>query len=265
MRQNGQEARKCKMEFWLILILANLAVGVCVGMTGVAGFLLPIVYTGPLLMGTTEALALSFGAFISAGVLAALNYGRQGNLDLPFGVKLSIGSLAGAVLGVRLNMVIPEEQVKMILYLVVLVSGISILLRREGNSRKTEETKKEYQIREHLGATLLLGFVTGALCAMSGAGGPVLVMPLLVVLGIPVRAAVGVSLFNMIFISIPAFLGYLFQCFTGSLVPMLAAALFFHGLGVWAGSRWASRINQVLLKRGIAVFSVVIALWRLFF
>ena len=252
------------MEFWLILLLANLGVGVCVGLTGVAGFLLPIVYTGPLMMGTTQALALSFGAFVIAGVLAALNYGKEGNLDLPFGVKLSAGSLVGAILGVRLNLVIPEEQVKTILYLVVLVSGVSILLRKDGKGEPSGKKKSGYQIKEHLGATLLLGFVTGALCAMSGAGGPVLVMPLLVVLGIPVRMAVGVSLFNMIFISIPAFLGYLSQCFEGSLIPMLGAAFVSHGLGVWAGSLYASCINQVLLKRGIAVFSVLIALWKLF-
>ena len=47
---------------------------------------------------------------------------------------------------------------------------------------------------------------------MSGAGGPVLVMPLLVVMGISVRTAVGVALFNSVFIGIPAVTGYLAQC-----------------------------------------------------
>ena len=39
------------MVFWLIVVAANLVVGAFVGLTGVAGFLLPIVYTGPLAMG----------------------------------------------------------------------------------------------------------------------------------------------------------------------------------------------------------------------
>lgn len=251
------------MEFWLILLLANFAVGICVGLTGVAGFLLPLVYTGPLMMGTTQALALSFGAFVIAGILGAYNYSKKGNLDLSFGIKLSLGSLAGAILGVRLNLVIPEEQVKIILYLVVLVSDISILLRKDKPEEKSGEHASGYQIREHLGATLVLGFVTGALCAMSGAGGPVLVMPLLVVLGISVRTAVGISLFNMIFISIPAFLGYMSQCFQQEMLSVLGAAFVLHGLGVWLGSIHASRINQGLLKKGIAVFSILIALWKL--
>lgn len=250
------------MEFWLIVTLANLVVGAFVGLTGVAGFLLPIVYTGPLGLGVTEGLALSFGAFILSGALGSWNYNRAGNLDVAFGLKLSLGSLAGSILGVRLNLVIPEETVKIILYLVVLASGISILLRKD--KAVGEEKKRSWQISGCLWATLLLGFVTGALCSMSGAGGPVLVMPLLVVLGISVRTAVGVALFNSVFIGIPAFLGYAFQCSMTTLLPILGAALVFHGIGVVVGSRNAGRINQGVLKKGIAVFSVLIAVWKLF-
>lgn len=249
------------MEFWLIVVAANLIVGAFVGLTGVAGFLLPIVYTGPLGMDVTAGLALSFAAFIVSGVLGSVNYKKAGNLDLPFGIRLSIGSLAGAILGVKLNLIIPEAQVKMLLYLVVLLSGISILLRKD----KAEASgKKGYLISEHLAATLILGFVTGAICALSGAGGPVLVMPLLVVLGIGIRTAVGVALFNSIFIGIPACAGYLLQCSVKDLILVLAAALAFHGIGVTFGSKYAVKINQTLLKKGIAVFSILVALWKLF-
>ena len=108
------------MVFWMIVMAANLVVGAFVGLTGVAGFLLPIVYTGPLGMGVTEGLALSFAAFIVSGALGSVNYNKAGNLDIPFGIRLSLGSLAGAVLGVKLNLIIPESTVKVILYVVVL-------------------------------------------------------------------------------------------------------------------------------------------------
>ena len=248
------------MVFWLIVVAANLVVGAFVGLTGVAGFLLPIVYTGPLAMGVTEGLALSFAAFIVSGALGSVNYKKAGNLDIPFGIRLSIGSLAGAILGVKLNLVIPESVVKVILYVVVLLSGISILLRKD---KKDGDGKKGYVISEHLAATLALGFVTGAVCALSGAGGPVLVMPLLVVLGIGIRTAVGVALFNSVFIGIPACIGYMMQCDVTSILPVMAAALVFHGLGVIYGSRNAVKINQDLLKKGIAVFSILIAIWKL--
>lgn len=49
------------ITFCLIVTMANLVVGAFVGLTGVAGFLLPITYTSLL------GLALSFGAFILSG------------------------------------------------------------------------------------------------------------------------------------------------------------------------------------------------------
>lgn len=248
------------MVFWMIVMAANLVVGAFVGLTGVAGFLLPIVYTGPLGMGVTEGLALSFAAFIVAGALGSVNYNKAGNLDIPFGIRLSLGSLAGAVLGVKLNLIIPESTVKVILYVVVLLSGISILLRKD---KRQEEGGRAYVISDHLAATLILGFVTGAVCSLSGAGGPVLVMPLLVVLGIGIRTAVGVALFNSVFIGIPACIGYMMQCSVKDILPVMAAALVFHGIGVVYGSRNAVKINQILLKKGIAVFSILIAIWKL--
>ena len=248
------------MVFWMIVMAANLVVGAFVGLTGVAGFLLPIVYTSPLGMGVTEGLALSFAAFIVSGALGSVNYNKAGNLDIPFGIRLSLGSLAGAVLGVKLNLIIPESTVKVILYVVVLLSGISILLRKD---KSQEEGGRAYVISDHRAATLILGFVTGAVCSLSGAGGPVLVMPLLVVLGIGIRTAVGVALFNSVFIGIPACIGYMMQCSVKDLLPVMAAALVFHGIGVVYGSRNAVKINQILLKKGIAVFSILIAIWKL--
>lgn len=92
--------------------------------------------------------------------------------------------------------------------------------------------------------TLLLGFLTGAVCSMSGAGGPVLVMPLLVVFGIPIRKAVGVALFNSIFIGIPAVAGYLAQCDLQKIFPILSAALLAHAVGVFYGSKMHNGLTR---------------------
>lgn len=156
---------------------------------------------------------------------------------------------------------IPEDKVKILLYLVVLLSGISILLRKD--KKDTEKKTGGFSIEKNLPAVLLLGAVTGAVCSMSGAGGPVLVMPVLVVLGIPVRTAVGVALFNSVFIGIPAVAGYLSQCEIRKILPVLVFALATHGAGVYSGSKNAARINQKLLKKGIAVFSIIIAACKL--
>lgn len=248
------------MSLMLILVV-NLLVGLCIGFTGIAGFLLPMFYTGFLGMPAAEALALSFAAFLISGVLGSVNFYKSRNLDIRTALILSVGSFIGALGGVKINLLIPEDMMKIILYVVVLVSGISILLRKDGTETKNAGERKERKLL-YLG----LGMVTGAVCAASGAGGPVLVMPLLTLLGFPAHMAVGISLFDSIFIALPAIAGYFlnaeFERDMWVLIPLILAV---HAVGVFVGSKNASKINQTLLKRIVAVGSVVIACVKLFF
>lgn len=248
-----------------LILAANLLIGVCIGLTGIAGFLLPMFYTGFLGMPAAISLALSFSAFFTSGVLGSVNYHRSGNLNLRIALILSAGSFIGAILGVRLNLLIPEQIMKIILYLVVLFSGLSILIRGRKKTPSTRETSPQSAtIRLNTPQYIALGIVTGAICAASGAGGPVLVMPLLTSFGFPAHMAVGISLFDSIFIALPAAAGYL-SAVAGeaSVFTSLPAILVLHGIGVLLGSRYAIRINQELLKRIVAVASVGIACVKL--
>lgn len=243
----------------VLMILLNLLVGGCIGLTGIAGFLLPMFYAGFLGMPSSESLALSFAAFLISGILGSVNYHKSGNLDLKTAGILSAGSFLGAIAGVKINLLIPEDTMKMILYLVVLFSGISILLRKD----KKESVQGKEEKRGIL--FFLLGVVTGAVCAASGAGGPVLVMPLLTLIGFPAHTDVGISLFDSIFIALPSAAGYLYAA-SGIkeiyyLLPILLVA---HGIGVFVGSKNAVKINQKLLKQIVAVASIVIACIKLF-
>lgn len=245
----------------ILMAVLNLLVGGCIGLTGIAGFLLPMFYTGFLGMDSSSALALSFAAFLISGILGSVNYYKSGNLDMETAKMLSLGSFIGALGGVKINLLIPESTMQIILYLVVLLSGISILLRKDKNEAAVTNAGKN----RSKGFFLVLGAVTGAVCAASGAGGPVLVMPILTLLGIPAHMAVGISLFDSIFIALPAAAGYLYAAAGNKevffLLPVLLIA---HGIGVFAGSKNATRINQKLLKQIVAVASIAIACVKLF-
>lgn len=245
-----------------LMILLNLLVGGCIGLTGIAGFLLPMFYTGFLGMPSVEALALSFAAFMISGILGSVNYHKSGNLDLKTAGILSVGSFIGALAGVKINLLIPEDTMKIILYLVVLISGISILLRKDKEKENENEKKKQ---ERNPAFYLILGITTGAICAASGAGGPILVMPILTLLGIPAHMAVGISLFDSIFIALPAVIGYLHAAAgTAGMYVLLPVLLIAHGIGVFAGSKNATRINQKILKRIVAIASIAIACIKLF-
>ena len=104
---------------------------------------------------------ISFAAFLISGILGPVNYYKSGNLDLKTAGVLSAGSFVGALAGVKINLLIPADTMKMILYLVVLLSGISILLRKDkpGNTEKKAVQSVPFY--------LVLGAVTGAVCAGS--------------------------------------------------------------------------------------------------
>ena len=78
-----------------IIAAANMAVGGCIGICGIAGFLLPLLYTGGLGFDVTYALALSFLAFLVSGIIGSFNYYKAGNLEVRMSLKLGIGSLIG--------------------------------------------------------------------------------------------------------------------------------------------------------------------------
>lgn len=263
-----------------IIAAANMAVGGCIGIYGIAGFLLPMLYTSGLGFDVTYALALSFLAFLVSGIIGSFNYYKAGNLEVRMSLKLGIGSLIGAIAGVFLQSMIEKSTAKTILYLVVLFSGASILVRMWNEKRKADSVSAKKvisdgkksassnpshpkSIADHMGFLIFLGITTGAICSLSGAGGPVLVMPLLVACGVSARIAVGVALFDSVFIAIPACIGYLSRITWTEILGLLVLIVLTHGIGVWLGSRFAGKVPVQGLKIFVAVFSVCIAIYML--
>ena len=245
----------------LLAALGSCAVGLFIGWCGVAGFLLPILFTAACGLGVTESLLLSFLCFAVSGAIGSWNYRRRGELPLRPALVLSAGSLAGSLLGAALGGLLEPGTVKVVLYIVVFLSGLAIAVR-ELRARKGPEKKGDRF--PGTPSLLALGFATALLCALSGAGGPVLVMPLLVALGVPAKMAVGVALLDSVFIALSAVAVYGSRCESlAALVPMLLAAVLGHALGVFAGSVTAARVPQSLLKRGVAVFSICFSLFML--
>lgn len=103
---------------------------------------LPMLYTGALGFDVTYSLALSFLAFLISGLIGSFNYYKVGNLDVKMSAKLGLGSLIGAIGGVFLQGLIEKSTAKTILYLVVLFSGTSILIRIIKEYHKTKASKQ---------------------------------------------------------------------------------------------------------------------------
>ena len=87
----------------ILAALGSCAVGLFIGWCGVAGFLLPILFTSACGLAVTESLLLSFLCFAVSGALGSLNHLRRGELPLRPALVLSAGSLAGGLLGAALG------------------------------------------------------------------------------------------------------------------------------------------------------------------
>lgn len=244
----------------LIIVISNLIIGTLIGISGIAGFMLPLIYVSILGIPLRDALALSFIAFMLGGMFGTYSYWKFGNIDFKFGSLLSIGSFLGAIIGVKLNTMIPVDTAKILLYIVVLLSGLSILLRKNGAEG---ELLRESPLLKSKPFVIITGLVTGGICALTGAGGPILVVPVLANLGVNMKVAVGVSLLNSIIIALPSTVGYLSQSNLDGMLIFALVSSVSHIAGILMGAKISDKINLLYLKRFVSFISIGSSLYMM--
>lgn len=243
-----------------IVLCSNLVIGILLGMSGIAGFLLPLIYVGFLEIPVHDALALSFLVFAVSGILGAYSYWKSKNMDLKLALFLSIGSLPGAFLGVQINVLISDFLAKLLLYLFILLAGLSIIFKKNNENALINKSKA---LNNPL-IVIIIGFLTATICALTGAGGPILLVPLLVNLGVNIRVAVGVSLLNSVFIAIPSIFGYFAYANVDSMSSLVIASLIGVTIGILTGTRIANKVPMNMLKIMIGVITILSSLYMLF-
>ncbi|MQA63819.1 MAG: TSUP family transporter, partial [Actinophytocola sp.] len=95
-----------------------------------------------------------------------------------------------------------------------------------------------------------------ALGAMFGVGGPVIAVPILVVLGVPTLMAVGLSQVQSVVISGVATFGY--AGIGAVLIPLVFLVGVPQMIGVWVGWRFAHHVNDRMLRICLGIVLVLI-------
>jgi uncharacterized membrane protein YfcA len=114
------------------------------------------------------------------------------------------------------------------------------------------------QAKLHPALVLLAGVGIGALSGLAGAGGGVVIVPLLILdLGLRLKAAVATSLVVVLFTSVASAVGYVATGFHQILVlpPLIVGAV----LGAWFGVRLRDRTPDAPLQIGFALSMVIVA------
>ncbi|QSZ66579.1 sulfite exporter TauE/SafE family protein [Methanofollis aquaemaris] len=189
------------LVYLLALVVTGLLVGVLSGLLGVGGgfIMVPIQFNLFSSLGIPEdlALRLSFGTSLAVilptVVSGALGHHRKGAVVWRAGVLLGISSLVGVVSGAFIATHVPAAPLEIFFGLVVLAAGARTFFSPpEGEAGGAPQVSTR--------ACLLWGLPIGLVSGLTGIGGGVLLVPILVVvMHFGMRHAVATSMVVMLF------------------------------------------------------------------
>lgn len=169
--------------------LAGTAAGFMSGVFGVGGGFL-IVPALIYLLGFDQRLAhgTSLTAVLPIAVASFLTYWGTGNIDWWVAVWITLGALAGAVLGTYLLSTLPQRALAIAFIAVLTLTAVRLLMSFEALGREP--------LSLGLAAGLiLLGLVAGTLSGLLGIGGGIIMVPAMVLIfQMPPVLAKGTSL-----------------------------------------------------------------------
>jgi uncharacterized membrane protein YfcA len=173
--------------------------------------------------------------YLFSGVVGALEYARQNSIRWSMALWLCLGGMPGAYLGAATTWVTPGVILEGVVGFLVLLSGVQAL-RGPSDTAESAVNLKPMSL-------MVIGLVTGT-------GGPLVLIPILIWMQVPILTAVGLSQVIQIPIALLATTGNLMFGRIEWLIGMSIATLLV--LGVVVGARIAHRISRVALKRFIA-------------
>jgi hypothetical protein len=232
---------------------AILLAGWLIGATGIGGVLVVPVLHQLQGIALQQAIAAASLAFALPGLAAAWRL-RQGGTELPAGTTaLAVAALPGAALGALLVHHVATDWLVAGLAALALVSGLGGLRRRPHAQPGAALPSAAMGV---LGAGVGLG------SALTGTGGPVLLVPLLMLLRQPLRSTVPVAQAIQLPVALCAAAGHAWAgALDWRLALLLGAVLL---LGALAGQWAAPRAHPVALHRLVCALLILTGAWFVF-
>jgi uncharacterized membrane protein YfcA len=246
-------------------------VGISLGLIGSGGSILTV----PILvyvMGVNPVLATAYSLFIvgSTALVGGVQSAIQKRVDFKTVLIFGIPSIA-AVYATRMwlvphipkelftigSLVVTKSIALMLLFAVVMILASVSMIRPGKNKEIDENTPRVYNYP----MILLEGAVVGLLTGLVGAGGGFLIIPALVLLArMPMKLAVGTSLFIIAAKSLIGFIGDL----QGSEIidwKLLGIFTAFSVAGIFIGILLSKKIPGQKLKKGFGWFVLIMGIY----
>jgi uncharacterized membrane protein YfcA len=242
-------------------------IGLSLGLLGGGGSILTVpILVYVLGFGAKESIAMGLAVVGVTSLFGAAGHWRRGNLQLRAALVFGAVAMAGTYAGARLSVLVSGSVQLMLFAAVMLVAAFFMFRngRREAALAARKESVPAPEPRRApfpVMAAAALG--VGGLTGLVGVGGGFLIVPALVLLvGLPMKQAVGTSLLVIALNSFVGFAGYLGHVD----VPWSYLGIFtaISVAGILAGT-WASHfVSQAMLKRAFSAFLVVMGVFILF-
>lgn len=254
--------------------LATVIMGLTLGMIGGGGSILTV----PILVylfAVNPVLATAYSLFIVGltALIGGIFYLKKGEVDLKTGIIFAVPSFIGVYL--TRAYVVPNlpEQVFTVgsvvvtkPLLIMLVFAVLMVLA----SFSMIKTKKEAAVKAVMSdkARFLLiameGLVVGGVTGFVGAGGGFLIIPALVILvGLPMKIAVGTSLFIIAAKSLLGFIGDIQHQASIDWQLIVTIALIAI-VGLFFGMSLTKKVSEKALKKGFGYFVLIMGAFILF-
>ena len=248
-------------------------IGGVLGLIGGGGSILTVpILVYLLAINPVTATAYSLFVVGSASLVGAGRNLQKGLVEFKTAISFAIPAFI-AVFSTRKFLVpaIPSEiftiggyiltkNIAIMLFFAILMLAASFSMIRE---RKTLLENKDENTKANYKALIPLGFITGIITGLVGAGGGFIIIPILVILAkLPMKKAVGTSLFIIAINSLIGFLGDL-----GNVDIDWIFLLIFTGIaivGIFVGIYLANFIDGKKLKKAFGWFVLVMGFYIIY-
>jgi uncharacterized protein len=228
----------------LLGIVSGLMIG-CIGIGGV--ILVPALV---FLVGIPIQIAIPAAmlAYIVSGVVATFVYARNKSIAWPMATWLCIGGAPAAFAGAWAVSIFDSRLLAGCLGLLTFLSGINALRRQ--NIADATDAKVSNAV------LLVIGLVTGFLSSLTGTGGPLVLVPILISLRLAVLTSVGLSQVFQLPVALAATAGNIvYGKLDLALGAILAASL---SGGSWYGAKLAHSVPRAILRSIVSTALVLI-------
>jgi uncharacterized protein len=235
--------------------------GLMIGCIGIGGVILVPALVFFVGVAIQIAIPAAMFAYILSGLVATFVFARNKSIDWRMASSLCIGGAPAAFAGAWAVTIVDSRLLAGCLGLLTLLSGLNSLrprIRAESDHRNLSA-----------GTLLLVGAATGFLSSLTGTGGPLVLVPILLSMRLGVLASVGLSQIFQLPVAIAATVGnVVYGKLDLPLGIILAASL---SGGAWCGAKLAhaapratlrSIVSGALVLVGLAILAAVG--WRLF-